>query len=119
MTVVLAVVTTVQFICGFILNLCLILYPPTEVNLKIGIKKTLTVMAATLTLSFFAGTTNANEAADEIITVLKACKASKKVMTDAEAMIKKHKGKPTDDNVDDFIDTLDDKLIDCVDSKLD
>jgi hypothetical protein len=40
-------------------------------------------------------------------------------MTDAEAMIKKHKGKPTDDNVDDFIDTLDDKLIDCVDSKLD
>jgi hypothetical protein len=38
-----------------------------------AIKKTLTVMAATLTLSFFAGTTNANEAADEIITVLKAC----------------------------------------------
>ncbi len=84
-----------------------------------AIKKTLTVMAATLTLSFFAGSTSANEAADEIITVLKACKASKKVMADAEAMIKKYKGKPTDDNVDDFIDTLDDKLIDCVDSKLD
>jgi hypothetical protein len=40
-------------------------------------------------------------------------------MADADAMIKKYKGKPTDDNVDDFIDTLDDKLIDCVDSKLD
>ena len=34
-------------------------------------------------------------------------------------MVKKHKGKPTDDQVDDFIDTLDDKMIDCVDAKLD
>lgn len=71
------------------------------------------------TLAVFTIGANANEASDELMAALKACKADKKVMDKAQAMVKKHKGKPSDDQVDDFIDTLDDKLIDCVDAKLD
>jgi hypothetical protein len=41
-------------------------------------------------------------------------------MKAADAMIKKNKGKPSDDAVDDFIDELEsDKLIDCIDDNLD
>jgi hypothetical protein len=51
---------------------------------------------------------------------LKTCKADASVMKAADAMIKKNKGKPSDDAVDDFIDELEsDKLIDCIDDNLD
>jgi hypothetical protein len=50
---------------------------------------------------------------------MKACKADSKAMKAAESMIKKHGGSPNDDQVDDFIDTLDDDLADCIDDNLD
>ena len=77
------------------------------------------VMIATVTVfstpSFSADT----EAADELIAALKACKADPKAMKSAESFIKKHGGKPTDDQVDEWVDDLDDdKLFDCLDKKL-
>ena len=82
-------------------------------------KKFTQALLAAAVLAVVTSGASANEASDELMAALKACKADKKVMDAAQAMVKKHKGKPSDDQVDDFIDTLDDKLIDCVDAKLD
>ena len=57
-------------------------------------------------------------AADELMAALKACKADSAAMKSAQAMIKKHGGKPTDDQVDNWVDEQDDKLFDCLDKKL-
>ena len=57
-------------------------------------------------------------AADELMAALKACKADSAAMKSAQAMIKKHGGKPTDDQVDDWVDEQDDKLFKCLDKKL-
>ena len=84
-----------------------------------NLRKSAQVLFTAAVLTVFATGASANEASDELMAALKACKADKKTMDAAQAMVKKHKGKPTDDQVDDFIDTLDDKMIDCVDAKLD
>jgi len=57
-------------------------------------------------------------AADELMAALKACKADSAAMKSAQAMIKKHGGKPSDDQVDDWVDDQDDKLFNCLDKKL-
>ena len=57
-------------------------------------------------------------AADELMAALKACKADSAAMKSAQAMIKKHGGKPTDDQVDNWVDEQDDKLFNCLDKKL-
>ena len=54
-------------------------------------------------------------AADELMAALKADSAATK---SAQAMIKKHGGKPSDDQVDDWVDEQDDKLFKCLDKKL-
>ena len=57
--------------------------------------------------------------ADELMDALKSCGADAKTMKAAQDMIKKSKGKPSDDAIDDFIDSIDsDKLADCVDDAL-
>ena len=67
-----------------------------------------------------ASAASAADAASELMAALKTCKADASVMKAAEAMIKKNKGMPSDDAVDDFIDDLEsDKLIDCIDDNLD
>ena len=57
-------------------------------------------------------------AADELMAALKACSADSAAMKSAQAMIKKHGGKPSDDQVDDWVDEQDDKLFNCLDKKL-
>jgi hypothetical protein len=57
-------------------------------------------------------------AADELMAALKACKADSAAMKSAKAMIDKHGGTPTDDQVDNWVDDQDDKLFDCLDKKL-
>lgn len=57
-------------------------------------------------------------AADELMAALKACKADAAAMKSAQAMIKKHGGTPSDDQVDNWVDDQDDKLFDCLDKKL-
>jgi hypothetical protein len=57
-------------------------------------------------------------AADELMAALKACKADSAATKSAQAMIKKHGGKPSDDQVDDWVDEQDDKLFKCLDKKL-
>jgi hypothetical protein len=57
-------------------------------------------------------------AADELMAALKACKADSAAMKSAQAMIKKHGGSPSDDQVDNWVDEQDDKLFDCLDKKL-
>ena len=57
-------------------------------------------------------------AADELMAALKACKADSAAMKSAKAMIDKHGGTPTDDQVDNWVDNQDDKLFDCLDKKL-
>ena len=74
------------------------------------------IFSAALALT---STAHAKGAGDELMSAMKACKADSKAMKAAESMIKKHGGSPSDDQVDDFIDTLDDDLIDCIDAKLD
>ena len=67
-----------------------------------------------------ASPVSANDAADELMAALKSCKADASVTKAAQAMVKKNKGSPSDNAVDDFIDDLDsDDLIDCIDDNLD
>lgn len=76
--------------------------------------------AVSLGLLLGASSVSANDAADELMSALKACKADSSVKKAAESMIKKNKGSPSDDAVDDFIDGLaSDDLIDCIDDNLD
>ena len=56
--------------------------------------------------------------ADELMAALKACKADSAATKSAQAVIKKHGGKPSDDQVDDWVDEQDDKLFKCLDKKL-
>ena len=76
----------------------------------------LAMCASTLGLS--ASGASAASAADELRSALKACKADAAATKSAEAMIKKHKGNPTDDQVDNWVDDQDDKLFNCLDKKL-
>lgn len=50
-------------------------------------------------------------AADDLMAALKACEADSTATKSARSMIKKHGGKPTDNQVDDWVDAQDDKLL--------
>ena len=73
------------------------------------------IFSAALALT---STAHAKGAGDELMAAMKACKADSKAMKAAESMIKKHGGKPTDDQVDNWVDEQDDKLFNCLDKKL-
>lgn len=55
------------------------------------------------------------EEGEDLLEDLKDCKADPATMKKAQAMIKKNRGAPSEKKVDDFIDSLPDKLIDCID----
>ena len=69
-------------------------------------------------MSFGSAVSADTGAADELMAALKACKADSAAMKSAQSMIKKHGGKPSDDDVDDWVDEQDDKLFKCLDKKL-
>jgi len=87
-------------------------------ELKMIDKKILLASLTACSLSFSASVLSDASAADELMAALKACKADAAVMKSAQAMIKKHGGKPSDDQIDDWVDDQDDKLFDCLDKKL-
>ena len=82
-------------------------------------KKLTSLLSVLAMASLFAGPAWSDKgAADELMAAMKACKASSDEMKSAQAMIKKHGGKPSDDQVDDWVDEQDDKLFNCLDKKL-
>ena len=87
-------------------------------ELKMIDKKLLLASLTACSLSFSASVLSDASAADELMAALKACKADAAAMKSAQAMIKKHGGKPSDDQIDDWVDDQDDKLFDCLDKKL-
>ena len=87
-------------------------------ELKMIDKKVLLASLTACSLSFSASVLSDASAADELMAALKACKADAAAMKSAQAMIKKHGGKPSDDQIDDWVDDQDDKLFDCLDKKL-
>jgi hypothetical protein len=68
-------------------------------------------------MSFSSWVSAYSGAADELMAALKACKADSAAVKSAQAMIKKHVGKPSDNKVDDWVDEQDDKLFNCLDKK--
>jgi len=87
-------------------------------ELKMIDKKLLLASLTACSLSFSVSVLSDASAADELMAALKACKADAAAMKSAQAMIKKHGGKPSDDQIDDWVDDQDDKLFDCLDKKL-
>ena len=76
-------------------------------------------LVVSLPLVVGAQATSAAGMADDLMKALKSCGADAKTMKAAESLIKKSKGMPSDDDIDDFIDSIDsDKLADCVDDAL-
>lgn len=77
----------------------------------------LKLSAVTLAAALCVSVANAkhHEEAEDLIADLKDCKADAATMKKAQAMIKKNGGAPSEKQVDDFIDSLPDKLIDCID----
>ena len=57
-----------------------------------------------------------HEEGEELLLDLKDCKADAATMKKAQAMIKKSGGAPSEKQVDDFIDSLPDELIYCIDA---
>ena len=81
------------------------------------IKSVFSILA--LSLMAFSNPSLADKgAADELMAAPKACKADSAAMKSAQAMIKKHGGTPTDDQVDNWVDDQDDELFDSLDKKL-
>ena len=78
----------------------------------------LQLLTVTLAAALCVSTANAkhHEEGEELIADMKECKADSASMKKAQVMIKKNGGAPSAKQVDDFIDTLDDKLIDCIDA---
>ena len=78
----------------------------------------LQLSAVTLAAALCVSTANAkhHEEAEDLIEDLQDCKADSATMKKAQAMIKKNGGSPSEKQVDDFIDSLPDKLIDCIDA---
>ena len=82
-------------------------------------KKITSLLSVLAMASLFAGPAWSDKgAADELMAALTACKADSAAMKSAQAMIKKHGGTPTDDQVDNWVDEQDDKLFNCLDKKL-
>ena len=84
--------------------------------------KTLSSLAAAALIATLATGANAkgsSEAADELMAALKSCKAGKAEMSSAQNMIKKKKGSPSEDDVDNWVDDVEDeKLFKCLDKAL-
>ena len=80
------------------------------------LKNILQLTAVTLAMALCVSVANANEEAEDLIDDLKECKADPATMKKAQAMIKKSGGSPSEGQVDNFIDSLPDKLIDCIDA---
>ena len=82
------------------------------------LKYILKLSAVTLAAALCVSVANAkqNEEAEDLLADLKDCKADPATMKKAQAMIKKNGGAPSEKHVDDFIDSLPDKLIDCIDA---
>ena len=78
----------------------------------------LKLSAVTLAAALCVSTANAkhHEEAEDLIADLQDCKADPATMKKAKAMIKKSGGAPSEKQVDDFIDSLPDELIDCIDA---
>lgn len=87
-----------------------------------SVTKILSSLAAAAVLATLAAGANAkgsSEAADELMAALKSCKAGKAEMSSAESMIKKKKGSPSEDDVDNWVDDVEDeKLFKCLDKAL-
>ena len=78
------------------------------------LKLSAVTLAATLCVSI--ANAKHHEEAEDLLADLKDCKADSATMNKAQAMIKKNGGAPSEKQVDDFIDSLPDKLIDCIDA---
>ena len=78
----------------------------------------LQLSAVTLAAALCVSIANAkhHEEGEDLLMDLKDCKADPATMKKAQAMIKKNGGAPSEKQVDDFIDSLPDKLIDCIDA---
>jgi len=72
------------------------------------------VTLATL-LCFSIANAKHHEEGEYLLEDLEDCNADPVTMKKAKAMIKKNGGKPSEKKVDDFIDSLPDELIDCID----
>jgi hypothetical protein len=82
------------------------------------LNKILQLSAVTLAMALCVSTANAkhHEEGVDLLEDLKECKADAATMKKAQAMIKKNGGAPSEKQVDDFIDSLPDNLIDCIDA---
>ena len=81
--------------------------------------KVLSMLAMTAVFATFIPWASANEEADDLMAALKSCKAGKSEMSSAQSMIKKKKGNPSDDDVDNWVDDVEvEKLFKCLDKKL-
>ncbi len=69
--------------------------------------RTLKAVLISTPLLVGAHTVSAASMADELMSALKSCGADAKTMKAAQDMIKKSKGKPSDNAIDDFIDSID------------
>lgn len=72
------------------------------------------ILAAALCVSM--ANAKHHEEGEYLLEDLEDCQADEETMKKAKAMIKKNGGAPTEEQVDDFIDSLPDKLIDCIDN---
>ncbi len=81
------------------------------------IKPVLQLLAVTLAAVLCVSTVNAkhHEEAEYLIEDLEDCDADAATMKKAKEFIAKHGGKLTEKQADDFIDSLPDDLIDCID----
>jgi hypothetical protein len=82
------------------------------------LNRILQLSAVMLAMALCVSIANAkhHEEGEYLLEDLKDCKADPATMKKAKAMIKKNGGAPSEEQVDDFIDSLPDKLIDCIDA---
>ena len=105
-----------QFVTGVFSGVHFALLARDSSDIRFRELKMIDILLASLTAcSLSASVLSDASAADELMAALKACKADAAAMKSAQAMIKKHGGKPSDDQIDDWVDDQDDKLFDCLD----
>ena len=82
------------------------------------LNKILQLSAVTLAAALCVSIANAkhHEEGEDLLADLQDCKADSETIKKAQSMIKKNGGAPSEKQVDDFIDSLPDELIDCIDA---
>lgn len=82
------------------------------------LNRILQLAAVALALSLCVSMANAkhHEEGEYLLEDLEDCQADEETMKKAREMIKKNGGAPSEEQVEDFIDSLPDKLIDCIDA---